>query len=239
MLNSYYGEITGLRPPWKQYPISRERLEKIERYVHASDKARSAGAELLLNYGLKNCVNGFVPPAAFETGEHGKPIIKQRQKGLVLPDGKPIQVNLSHSGDYAACVIGDRAAGIDIEKEKTGIRPGIMRVLSEEERQAVEQSDNRICRFFDFWVLKESYMKAVGTGFTKPPSSFSVRLEHGRYRIYEQGVLQNYECYLYQLPGGYHLAVCAEGCDEREVPVLEKVLWDETKGQYVRMPDGF
>ena len=177
MLNIYYAEVGNLKPPWEQYPISRERLEKIERYAHISDKARSAGAELLLNYGLKNCVNGFVPPAAFETGKHGKPFIKQGQRELLLPDGKPIQVNLSHSGDYGACVISDRAAGIDIEKEKNNIRPGVMRVLSEEERQAVEQSDNQICRFFDFWVLKESYMKAVGTGFTKPPSSFSVRLE--------------------------------------------------------------
>ena len=41
------------------------------------------------------------------------------------------------------------------------------------------------------------------------------------------------------LHGGYHLAVCAESCDERKVPILEEVLWDETKGQYVRMPDGF
>ena len=81
MLNSYYGEITGLRPPWEQYPISRERLEKIERYAHASDKARSAGAELLLNYGLKNCVNGFVPPAAFETGNTGSPLLSRGRKG--------------------------------------------------------------------------------------------------------------------------------------------------------------
>lgn len=229
MLNIYYAEVGNIKPPWDQYPISRERKEKIERYAHASDKARSAGAELLLNYGLKNYAGEFVPPAVFETGNHGKPLLRQGQRGLSLPEGNPVQYNLSHSGDYAACVLSDRTVGIDIEREKPDIRPGVMRVLSEEERWTVEQSDNRICRFFDFWVLKESYMKAVGTGFTKPPASFSVRLEHGSYQIYEQGIRQNYECYLYRLPDGYHLAVCAELSGETEVPVLKKVRWKENR----------
>ena len=221
MLNCYYANVSELCPPWDQYPISRQRLEKIGRCVHVSDKARLAGAELLLNYGLKQRFPEFLPPALFETGEHGKPFLKPDQSGIRLPDGKPVHYNLSHSGEYAACVISDSPAGVDIEKERT-IRPGIMRFLTDEEKVAVERDPNPYSRFFDFWVLKESYMKAVGTGFAKPPSSFSIRMEDGCYQVYDQGVRQDIGCYLFRLQGGYHLAVCAETKGKKEELSLEE-----------------
>lgn len=222
MLNCYYANVSELCPPWDQYLISKQRLAQIERYAHTSDKARSAGAELLLNYGLKQCFPDFLPPALFETGEHGKPFLKPDQPGIWLPDGKQVYYNLSHSGEYAACVISDSPAGVDIEKERKGIRPGVMRFLTDEEKQAVEQDADPCSRFFDFWVLKESYMKAVGTGFSKPPSSFSIRLEDGCYQVYDQGVRQDAAFYLFHLQGGYHLAVCAETGEEKEELSLEE-----------------
>lgn len=82
MLNCYYANVSELCPPWDQYPISRQRLEKIGRCTHVSDKARLAGAELLLNYGLKQRFPEFLPPALFETGEHGKPFLKPDQSGI-------------------------------------------------------------------------------------------------------------------------------------------------------------
>lgn len=225
MLNCYYGNISVLCPPWEDYPISKERQKRLERYAHTLDKARSAGAELLLNYGLKHQFKEFVPPAEFGTGEHGKPFLKPNQTGILQPEGETLHYNLSHSADYAACAISDRPAGIDIEKKRDTIRPGVMRFFSEEERQIIEKSKQPDRAFFDVWVLKESYMKAVGTGFAKSPSSFSVRLEKGRYWIYEQGVRQAYECFLFHPKEGYHLAVCTEVSAKTEVPVLEEVLW--------------
>ncbi len=225
MLSCYYADISALCPPWEEYPISMERKKRLERYVHTLDKARSAGAELLLNYGLQRRFKEFVPPAEFGIGEHGKPFLKPNQTGIVLREGEELHCNLSHSADYVACVLSDRPAGIDIEKERSTIRPGVMRFFSEEERRIIEESKQPDRVFFDFWVLKESYMKAVGTGFAKSPSSFFVCPEDGIYRIYEQGVRQRYECFLFHPKDGYHLAVCTEVSVSREEPVLEEVLW--------------
>lgn len=208
MLKLYYANIQNLIPPWEQYAVSGDRLEKTARYVHFLDQARSIGAELLLNSVLKKLFPSFIPPAEFETGEHGKPFLKPGQKGLALPDGRLIQYNLSHSGDFAACAVSSSPVGVDIEKEKDSIRPGVLRFFSEEEQKALEESKDPASRFFDYWVLKESYMKAVGTGFAKSPRSFSVYMENGTYRVSDQGRLTDYDFYLYSIPKGYRLAVC-------------------------------
>ncbi len=208
MLKIYYANIKNLTQPWEQYPVSESRLEKTARYAHVSDQARSIGAELLLNSVLKKLFPGFNPPAEFETGEHGKPFLKPGQKELALWDGRLVQYNLSHSGDFAACAVSSCPVGVDIEKEQDSIRPGIIRFFSEKEQKALGESKDLASSFFDYWVLKESYMKALGTGFVKPPRSFSIYMENGTYRVWDQEQLKDYDFYLYSIPKGYRLAVC-------------------------------
>ena len=118
-------------------------------YAHTLDKARSAGAELLLNYGLKHQFKEFVPPAEFGTGEHGKPFLKPNQTGILQPEGETLHYNLSHSADYAACVISDRPVGIDIEKGKHDLSRRNAFFFSEEERQIIEKSKQPDIAFFD------------------------------------------------------------------------------------------
>ena len=65
-------------------------------------------------------------------------------------------------------------------------------------------------------------MKAVGTGFAKSPSSFSIRLEDGSYQVYDQGVRQDTAFYLFRLQDGYHLAVCTETRGKKEELSLEE-----------------
>lgn len=233
MLKLYYANIQNLTPPWEQYPVSGNRLEKTARYAHFADQARSMGAELLLNSVLKRMFPDFIPPAEFETGEHGKPFFKPGQKGLALPDGRLIQYNLSHSGDFVACAVSSCPVGVDIEKEKENIHPGVSRFFSDKEQKRLEESKDPAGCFFDYWVLKESYMKAVGTGFTKSPRSFSVYMENETYRVSDEGESKDYDFYLYSIPKGYRLAVCG---GRAEKPGREIDLDDEELGSRAKIP---
>ena len=38
---------------------------------------------------------------------------------------------------------------------------------------------DRLSRFFDYWTLKEAYLKARGTSLMLPLDSFSIRIESG------------------------------------------------------------
>lgn len=232
MFNVYYANIQNLSPPWEQYPVSEGRLKKTARYAHFIDQARSIGAELLLNSVLKRLFPAFIPPAEFDTGEHGKPFLKPGQKGLALPNGCLIQYNLSHSGDFVACAVSSRPVGVDIEKEKDRIHHGVSRFFSEQEQKTLEESKNPASRFFDYWVLKESYIKAVGTGFAKSPRSFSVYMENETYRVLDRGRLKNYDFYLYSIPKGYRLAVCEAQAEDSE----EAIDLEEGAGSQMKIP---
>lgn len=218
MLRIYYGNIRNLDPQWDLYPIGKARMEKVLRYKKKADQARSAGAELLLYQALSRCFPEFSPPASFGAGEHGKPYLTEENESLRLPSGRMVEFNLSHSGDYAACVIADRPVGIDIELGKDRIRPGILRFLAEEERRDVESAGCAPGRFFDYWVLKESCIKAVGTGFAKAPDSFCMVKEKNGYRAVENGRDLGYGFRLLPAPAGYKMAVCAE-----------KDIWEDTE----------
>ncbi len=230
MLKVYYGDIRNLRPGWEQYPIGKARLERTLRYKKIADQARSVGAELLLYQAFQRVFPNFSPPAIFRTGEHGKPALADGNGALCFPSGKLAEFNLSHSGDYVACVIADRSVGIDIEAEKDAIRPGILRFLAKEERMDVENASCGAQRFFEYWVLKESYIKAVGTGFAKAPDSFCLLKCGDGYRAYENGQDQGYGFQLLAAPSGYKMAVCAEG-DIWEAIEPEELVLDKFSGK--------
>ena len=76
-------------------------------------------------------------------------------------------------------------------------------------------------------------MKAVGTGFTKSPRSFSIYMENETYRVSDEGESKDYDFYLYSIPKGYRLAVC-EGRAEK--PGKEMDLDDEELGARAKIP---
>lgn len=143
--------------------MSEKRLEKINKSRALKSKKQSIGAELLLNYALKKEI-GLRSPVEWETDENGK---------LFIPNAN-IYVNLSHSGDYAACAVCSSEVGIDIQQMKTAKSALAKRFFTEEEYVFVKSSASADDAFFDIWVRKESFIKAVGKGLAIPLSSFSV-----------------------------------------------------------------
>lgn len=139
--------------------MSAKRLEKINRLKPVNSKKQSMGAELLLKHALNSNV-----PVKWETDENGK---------LYVSECK-FYVNLSHSGDYAVCAVSDCEVGVDVERVKTADIALAKRFFTAEEYDYIKNSAMPDDAFFETWVKKESFVKAVGKGLAIPLSSFSI-----------------------------------------------------------------
>jgi 4'-phosphopantetheinyl transferase len=100
-----------------------------------------------------------------------------------------IRFNLSHTDRLVACaVVLKQDIGVDVEfMERRGPSIGIAdRFFSTTEVNAlnrIPEPENK-ARFFDYWTLKESYIKARGMGLSLPLKQFSFHLTgDGRIRI--------------------------------------------------------
>lgn len=127
----------------------------------------------LLRTALSGC--HAIEPAAwrFEKNGYGKPEISHAEAGL------GIRFNLSHADGVSVCAIATgREIGVDIEDCQRATRASLLdlgRYFSAGEAEALRAlPGGRLAdRFFDYWTLKESYIKARGAGFAIALDTFS------------------------------------------------------------------
>ena len=124
------------------------------------------------------------PPAdwRFVAGERGKPDVS-------APRGfEWLRFNLSHTDGLVACAVArDCEVGVDVENlTRKGDTVAIAdRYFSPSEcaaLHALPESAQRD-RFFSYWTLKESYIKARGLGLAIPLGEFSFHVEEKPIRI--------------------------------------------------------
>jgi 4'-phosphopantetheinyl transferase len=86
-----------------------------------------------------------------------------------------VHFNISHSGNYAGCVISDKFAGFDVEQHKiTDLSLSKHFFTGVEHQYICSPDESALNRFYQIWTLKESYIKAIGKGLSCPLDSFSV-----------------------------------------------------------------
>lgn len=91
--------------------------------------------------------------------ERGKPF---------FPKHPELHFNLSHSGGYALCALGDSPVGIDIQIIKPFNARLLDRVCSPEERRWLRERGDQDGDFAQIWAGKESLCKQWGTGLQFP-----------------------------------------------------------------------
>ena len=189
---------------WNAYLSEVRRLEAAKR-KQTKNRQSFLAAEVLLNRALECLDVGVQLPAVYERNVHGKPYLK--------PD-YGIYVNWSHSGDYVLCATADQEVGVDIqETSKMPLESMVRKVLTPEESAfyescGVEQQKN--C-FYQYWTLKESFLKALGTGFYTSLAQFYIELKEEPPRVVQNINEKNYACRLLELKeDGYIAAVCSE-----------------------------
>lgn len=167
-----------------------ERQKKARAIRDERVRAASLTAGLLLKYGLSQC---GVPNAELQYTEKGKPYLA----------GGALHFSLSHSGEYAACAIDQKAVGVDIQKIVPVSQRAISRFCTASEQRYLSGSRDFERDVIRLWALKESWLKAAGKSaadmfnacFTLRGGTAAAGPEGFIYRLYED------------IPG-YILAVC-------------------------------
>lgn len=143
--------------------LSPEELQRMGRFKFDHLQRDYAIARALVRTTLSKYVDVAPTSWRFTQGEHGKPEIDHCPV--------PLRFNLSHTNKQIVCaVMLEKDIGIDIENIE---RNNDVLSIADRYFSALELKElfslpvnRQVDRFFDYWTLKEAYMKADGGGIS-------------------------------------------------------------------------
>jgi 4'-phosphopantetheinyl transferase len=158
--------------------LSPEEVARRDRYKFEHSRREMVHTRALVRATLSRYAD--VAPAAWVFGQnaYGRPEIDP----AAHPGLGPLRFNLSNTRGLIACAVAwDREIGVDVEDterqgETVGIADSFFSPLEVRELHALPEARRRD-RFFDYWTLKESYIKARGMGLSIPLDQFSFLLD--------------------------------------------------------------
>jgi 4'-phosphopantetheinyl transferase len=97
---------------------------------------------------------------------------------IVSPHGSGLHLSLATRAGLVAVALAHRPVGVDVERVALASQPPLA-VLHPDEQHWLESlpASARPLAFAQLWSAKEAYVKALGTGFSRAPESFSVQLD--------------------------------------------------------------
>jgi 4'-phosphopantetheinyl transferase len=154
--------------------LSPEENARLERFHFAKDRQQHRIARALVRTTLSRYAEVRPEEWSFTTNRYGRPEI-------AAPDVGPLRFNLSHTKGLVACIVAwDREVGVDVEnmERPTNYIELAQRFFAASEAEAVAAlpAEQQRDVFFDFWTLKEAYIKARGMGLALPLGDFAFRL---------------------------------------------------------------
>lgn len=205
-------------------PVERARLK---RFRFERDQHRFLVSHALQRTVLSDVTGVDAAELRFHTEKHGKPFLEYPCPG----NSEGLSFNLSHSGSHAVLAVwqGRGAIGVDIEVHRPD-RPFIKlatRYFAESEQQflrGVPAHEQMGC-FYDLWTLKESYLKARGTGLALPLGDFSFALASGLLTFEAKAPLddrpERWRFWCARICGGLSVALALESAEMLEPEVFE------------------
>lgn len=192
----------------ENFPI---RYEKAMRKKNKNDAMLSVASGTLISSVLK------ISEADIKLNEHGKP----------YTDAQKIHFSISHSGEYAAAAVSNGEIGIDIELVKKRNYKLAKKICTADEYKWL--SKDYEAGFFRLWTLKESVLKAAGTGFSASPKNFSLmpylmngeRINAGNMNLYAKSMYY----------GGYCISAVCE--DEFSKLDIVRIGYDLQSGKII------
>jgi 4'-phosphopantetheinyl transferase len=152
--------------------MSADEHERMGRLIFERDRRRFLITRALVRTALSRY--GNVAPAdwKFKANVHGRPEILDRPPGV--PD---LRFNISHTDGLIACAITvSREVGVDVEHIGRRLTHDIAARFFAPSEVADLKSlppDEQARMFFDYWTLKEAYIKARGMGLALPLADFA------------------------------------------------------------------
>lgn len=201
--------------------LSEDERARLHRFRRASDQGLYLVAHGMLRCALSRFADLAAHQWRFVTNAHGRPSIDP----AICP--LPIRFNLSHTpGRVAIAVSAHREIGVDIEHvlRDTPLELADSVFATREVRSlfALPQPRQR-SRFFEYWTLKESYIKARGLGLALPLDQFWFEL-HGREDIeiaFDRRMGDDPQRWQFssRALGDHRLAVCVERTDGTDAAI--------------------
>ena len=151
--------------------IQPEEKDRIGKFVFQKDAKSAMAGRLLLRKAVCDSLNLRWNHIKLERTEKGKPYLVNQ----VSSDLSKFNFNVSHQGDYAVLAAEPcNLVGIDVMKVETRAGGNLQlffntmaRQFTFDEWKLIKSTANeheQLCRFYRFWCLKESYVKALGIG---------------------------------------------------------------------------
>jgi 4'-phosphopantetheinyl transferase len=180
---AYPGQISepGLLSRYKSL-LSDEEMAQMPRFYFQ----RHRHQYLITRALIRSCLSNYheLEPAkwCFDKNAYGKP-------GLACPhEDLPFRFNISHTDGLVMCgFVRDIDIGVDVEDKDRSTHSELDRLFTffsptEIEELRLLPKEKQKQRFFDYWTLKESYIKARGMGLALSLSQFSFIFQENRLR---------------------------------------------------------
>jgi 4'-phosphopantetheinyl transferase len=158
---------------------------QMSRYYSATHRHQYLITRALIRSSLSEYFSVAEDQWRFAANTYGKPTI-------CFPDPAPaIRFNISHTNGLIMCGVSlDFDIGVDVEDSCRASQAGfeeLSQYFSAVEIHALEKlpKKEQRQRFFDYWTLKEAYIKARGMGLAIPLRQFSF--------LFDSGGLQRFE----------------------------------------------
>ncbi|KQV19134.1 MULTISPECIES: 4'-phosphopantetheinyl transferase superfamily protein [unclassified Kitasatospora] len=149
--------------------LTREERLRMARQRTEAARRRFLGARLLSRHALSDRDGRPVGEWRFRTSPAGRPEPE--------PDGHALRFNLSHTDGLVACLVTEGGScGVDVER--TPARPDAVthlpRWFAPAERGELSHLTAGLATgVAAYWVLKEAYLKAIGTGLRRELDGFA------------------------------------------------------------------
>ena len=155
--------------------LSSDERERMARLVFERDRRRFLLTRALVRTMLSRYANVAPEDWSFIANVHGRPEILDRPRGV--PD---LRFNISHTDGLIACAVTiGREVGVDVEHIGRRITYDVAgRFFAPREVNDLKAlpADQQARVFFDYWTLKEAYIKARGFGLALPLGDFAFTL---------------------------------------------------------------
>lgn len=156
--------------------LTPEERERVTQYRFERDQLVSLATRALVRTVLSRYEPMMPGDWRFAAGRHGKPEIAGRRP--------PLRFNLSNTHGLLVCAV-TRAADVGVDVEQLS-REAPLDIAADffapPEVFALRSLEPALqpFRFFEYWTLKESYIKARGLGLSLPLQKFSFSLPAGQ-----------------------------------------------------------
>ncbi|GFS94678.1 l-aminoadipate-semialdehyde dehydrogenase-phosphopantetheinyl transferase [Nephila pilipes] len=172
--------VNNWKPTFDQWKLAiqcvqKEECDRCYRFVFTEDCKSSLVGQLLMRKVVSECLGLPYEKIVFSRSSSGKPYLEKNEKFFF---------NISHHGEF--CVLAaeqNSNVGIDVMKVEHRGKRSVTEFFSLMQKQFSSHEWNFIMqpgpekeqlkRFYRLWCLKESYVKAIGTGIVFDLQSLS------------------------------------------------------------------